>query len=112
MLKFFIGLLWLAASVYLGYRLTEYSFTVVREPRAGVVEKSSLNKILNLAPKAIIEKLPAQGESPEDWYASLNSEEQLCLQKSVSENTLQAALAGQEITPSPLELIAISACLK
>lgn len=110
MAKFLLGTLWLAASVYLGYALTDRSFAFLEAgPDA---EGGGFAEILDIDPKAISERLPAPGEDPESWYASLPEEEQSCLRRAVSDTTFQAALRGEEVQLTASETLAVSLCLK
>lgn len=113
MWKFLIGILWLAGSVYFGYRLTEHSFTqiTVKEVSEGGA-KTPLTKILDLIPGDLMEKLPAQDEDPATWYAEQSPETQACLRKAVGEEDYQDVLDGKEVQPSPLQMLAIGSCLK
>lgn len=110
--KFLLGLLWLAASVYAGYRLTEHSFRFLKEPGFGLGEAAPLTQILEFDPGALKEKLPTEGENPESWYASQPPETQACLRTAVGEENFQAALSGKEIRPTPPQMLAVAACLK
>ena len=112
MMRFLLGTAWLAASVYAGYLLTARSFAFLEDPGFGFGADAPLAQILNLDADAIRERLPAPGESPESWHASLSAEEQACLQRAVSESTLQAALRGEDVQLTAAETLAISLCLK
>lgn len=110
--KFLLGLAWLGASVYLGYVLTDRSFAFLEEPGLGLGEDAPLTQVLQLDFEAVTENLPDPGEDPATWYASQSPETQACLRSSVSEERFQAALAGEEIQPTPAEALALANCLK
>lgn len=112
MWKFLLGILWLAASVYLGYRLTAHSFSQIPVPDIVGEEKTPFTKMLDLVPGGLLEKLPDPSEDPAEWYAAQSPATQDCLRKAVGEEDYQAALAGEEVKPSPLQMLAIGVCLK
>jgi hypothetical protein len=112
MAKFMLGLLWLGASVYLGYVLTARSFAFLEDPGFGLGEDAPFTQLMQLDVEAVSENLPAPGEDPATWYASLPPETQACLRASVSEERFRAALAGEELKPTPAEALAISTCLQ
>lgn len=112
MAKFFLGLLWLSASVYIGYVMTGRSFAFLEEPGFGLGESSPFTQILKFDPQTLKEKLPQEGESPQSWYASLPPATQTCLREAVGEQVFQDALAGKELTPTPSQMLAVTSCLK
>ncbi len=110
---FLLGLLWLTASTYAGYRLTERSFAWVDMPNFGI-ETSAVGagSPLNLDFGGIQAKLPKAGQDPAAWFKSLTSKEQSCLQASIGADRVEAALRGEVAEPTPAELLAIAKCLK
>ncbi|WKZ29546.1 MAG: hypothetical protein QY323_02345 [Patescibacteria group bacterium] len=103
---FFWALLWFGASMYAGYRLTEYSFAWIGEPNFGVESAIDAETRPPRIPEAIREGLPPEWQ---EQAKNLTPKQILCLQASIKPSRVQAVLAGQFTAE---EAAAVQTCLK
>lgn len=105
-----LGLLWLAGATYAGYLLTERSFSFLHEVNAG--ESGFVLDALPFDPDELAEKLPASSKDVAAWYEAQPADIKLCLRLALGEEKIEAAMAGENIRPSPGEVLAVTKCLK
>jgi len=110
--KFFLGLLWLAAATYAGYLLTERSFSFLHEPGFGLEETSIFSGALNLDVGGLQETFKGAAGDPGAMFEKLTPGQQECISGSVDPERLKSVLGGEELKPTPQELLAVTKCLK
>jgi hypothetical protein len=104
---FWLAVVWFFGSTYLGYRLTERSFSWIAQPNDGqpasavtvpVVKPIDLKALEKKIPPALLEKAK-----------TLSATQLLCLKSSIAPARVSAVLAG-DLTPQ--EAAAVKKCLE